>query len=99
VYERLRGLRACRVLGTKQYRTKVRTNNDEKPRECKVKKNGKSITGTSSVCSCAASPTDRCGHVFVLARDSDKERVQIKDICREQGSTAQRSATLGLAHI
>jgi hypothetical protein len=56
MYKCLRGLRASGVSGTKQYRTKARTNNDKRPRECKVKKNGKSITGTSSVCSCTASP-------------------------------------------
>jgi hypothetical protein len=59
VYERLRGLCACGVSGTKQYCTKARTNNDKKPRECKVKKNGKSITGTSSIRSHTASPTTR----------------------------------------
>ena len=63
VYECLRGLHAGRVSGTKQYHTKVRTNNDKRPRECKVKKNGKSITGTSSIHSRTASPTQYyCKH-------------------------------------
>ena len=57
IYKCLRGLRAGGVLGTKQYHTKVRTNNDKRLRECKVKKNGKSITRTSSIRSCTASLT------------------------------------------
>ena len=57
VYKCLRGLCARGVSGIKQYCMKVRTNNDKRLREYKVKKNGKSITGTSSVCSCAASLT------------------------------------------
>jgi len=57
VYKHLRGLCACGVSGIKHYHTKVRTNNNKRLRECKVKKNSKSIAGTSSVRSCAASLT------------------------------------------
>jgi len=66
VYECLRGLHASGVSGTKQYHTKMRINNDKRPRECKVKKNDKSITGTSSVCSCTASLTQYyCKHKVI----------------------------------